>query len=277
MRTQYTWILFTVLGAPLAIQAQWLNFKDPTAPRARDGKPNLSAPAPRVNGKPDLSGIWQAEGSPRKQLEPYLLPGGINGLGEDDPNIYFVNFFEDFGFGKEPFTPEAGALFQKRMKNPEKPPTLCAPPSLPASDLLPSPFKIVQLPRMMLMLFEGDTSFFRQIFTDGRKIPQDPQPAWLGYSVGRWEGDWLVVDTNGFNDQGPLDAMGHFHSEAMRLIERIHRRDFGHMEMDLTVDDPKTYTKPVTVHVNFRLLADTELIESFCSEGEQDLNHMRGQ
>lgn len=276
MRTRYLWILAAALGAPLLSPAQWLNVRDSATPRTRDGKPNLAAPAPRVNGKPDLSGIWEVEGSPRKQLEPYLLPGGVNGLGEDDPNIYFVNFFQDFGFGKEPFQPEAAKLFQQRMKNPEKPATLCLPPSLPTSDMLPSPFKIVQSSKMVLVLYEGDT-FFRQIFTDGRKLPDDPQPTWLGYSVGEWDGDSLVVDTIGLNDKGPLDAMGHFHSEAMQLTERIHRRDFGHMEMDLTVADPKTFTKPVTIHANFRLLPDTELLESFCSEGEQDLTHMRGQ
>lgn len=276
MGRRYVWTLFLLMGAPLSGGAQWLNFRDPGTPRTGDGQVNLTAPAPRVHGKPDLSGIWEVEGSPRKQLEPYLLPGGINGLGEDDPNIYFVNFFHDFGFGKEPFQPAAVKQLQQRMKNPEKPSTLCAPPSLPASDLLPAPFKIVQSSKMMLFLYEGDTSF-RQVFTDGRTLPGDPQPSWLGYSVAKWDGDWLVVDTIGFNDKGPLDAMGHFHSEQMRLTERIHRKDFGHMEMEITVDDPKTFTKAVTNRVNVRLLPDTELIESFCSEGEQDLSHMRGQ
>ena len=276
MRTRYVWMLAAILGAPLLGGAQWLNVRDTATPRTRDGKPNLAAPAPRANGKPDLSGIWEVEGSPRKQLEKYLLPGGVNGLGEDDPNIYFVNFFEDFGFGKEPFTPEAAKLFQQRMKNPEKATSLCPPPSMPTADTVPSPFKIVQSPKAMIVLYEGDT-YFRQIFTDGRNLPDDPQPTWLGYSVGKWEGDSLVVDTIGLNDKGPLDAMGHFHSESLRLTERIHRRDFGHMEMDLTVTDPKTFTKPVTIHANFRLLPDTELLESFCSEGEQDLTHMRGQ
>jgi len=275
MRCKYAWTLFVLLGAPLSGGAQWLNFRDPGTPRTHEGQPNLSAPAPRVHGKPDLSGIWEVESSPRKQLEPFLLPGGINGLGEDDPNIHFVDFLYDFGLGKEPFQPEAAARLHKQMHSPEKPQTLCAPPSLPVADLLPAPFEIVQTPRSMLVLYEGDT-FFRQVFTDGRKLPDDPQPSWLGYSVGKWDGDSLVVDTIGFNDRGPLDAMGHFHSDQMRLTERIHRRDFGHMEMELTVTDSKTFTQPVTVQVNFRLLPDTELIESFCSEGEQDLTHMRG-
>jgi hypothetical protein len=217
------------------------------------------------------------ESSPAKEVEPYLLPGGINGLGEDTPSKYFLNFFSDYGFGKEPFRREAAARFQQQMRSPEKPPTLCAPPSLPLSDLAPGPFKIVQSARMVILLYEGDTSFFRQIFTDGRKLPEDPQPSWLGYSVGKWDGDWFVVDTAGFNEKGRLDAMGHFHSDSMRLTERFRRRDFGHMEAELTLTDPKTYTNPVSVRVNFRLLPDSELLESFCSEGEQDLTHMRGQ
>lgn len=273
---KYAGVMVLFLGAPFSGGAQWLNFRDPGTPRTHEGKPNLSAPAPRVHGKPDLSGIWEVEGSPRKQLEPFLLPGGINGLGEDDANLYFLNFFYDFGFGKEPFLPAAAAAFQQRMKSGQKPPSLCLPSTLPVADLLPAPFKIVQTPRSVLLLYEEETSF-RQIFTDGRKLPDDPQPSWLGYSVGRWEGDWFIVDTIGFNDRGTLDAMGHPRSESMRVTERMHRRDFGHMEMELTVTDSKTYTQPVTVRVNFRLLPDTELIESFCAEGEQDLTHMRGQ
>lgn len=275
MRICFVSIALTVLGAPLCTQAQWLNVRDPAAPRGHDGAPNLSAPAPRVNGKPDLSGVWQVEGSPRKQLEPFVLPGGVNGLGEDDPNIHFIDFFFDSGMGKEPFQPAAAAVWQQNAKNPQGPPTLCQPPSLPIVDLLPAPFKIFQSPREVLFLYEEE-SVYRQIFTDGRKLPDDPQPSWMGYSVGKWENGWFVVDAIGFNDKGSLDAMGHFHSEALRVTERFHRIDFGHMEAEVTVNDPKTYTQPVTVRVNFRLLPDTDVIESFCSEGEQDLAHMRG-
>ncbi len=276
MRHRHTGILLAILAAGPCVHAQWLTYRDSALPRTRDGKPNLSAPPSRVNGKPDLTGIWEVESSPKKEVEPYLLPGGENGLGEDVPSKYFLNFFSDFPFGKEPFQPEAAERFQKQLRGGPKPPTLCGPPSLPVSDLIPAPFKIVQTSRIVLMLYEGDTSFFRQIFTDGRKLPGDPQPSWLGYSVGKWEGDALVVDTIGFNDKGPLDAMGHFHSEAMRLTERMRRRDVGHLEMDVTVSDPKTYTRPVTVDLNFRLLPDTELLESFCTEGEQDLAHWPG-
>jgi hypothetical protein len=280
MRNRPVCILIA-LATPVFSSAQWLNQADPGTPRTRDGKPNLSAPAPRLHGKPDLSGIWEAESTPRKILATLfppgagLLPGGENGLGEDDPQKYFLNILADFKHGEEPLTPAAAALLQQRLASDKKPPTLCALGSVPINDLVPAPFKIVQKPGLTLMLYESDT-VFRQIYTDGRKHPVDPQPSWLGYSVGRWEGDWFVVDVMGFNDRSPLDAMGHFHSDAMKVTERFHRRDFGHMEVRITLDDPKTFTSPVAINFNQVLLPDTDLIESFCSEGEQDLLHLPG-
>ena len=125
------------------------------------------------------------------------------------------------------------------------------------------------------MLYEQNTNF-RQIFMDGRKFPEDPQPSWLGYSIGKWDGDALVVDTIGVTDRSWLDAFGHPHSEAMHVTERFHRRDFGHMELQITVDDPKTYTRPFTIKLNLLLLPDTDLIESFCPENEKDVKHLVG-
>jgi hypothetical protein len=272
------WILILAAGACACAQAQWVNHPTPGTPRTRDGKPNLSAPAPRVKGKPDLSGVWEVEGSPRKVLAPFLLPGGENGLGEDDPSIYFVNFLADYGPNPAaaPFQPAGLARYQQRSQSGQRPPSLCVPPSLPTADLLPVPFKIVQTPALIMMLYEGDTTF-RQIFTDGRALPDDPQPAWLGYSIGKWDGDSMVVEAVGFNDKSPLDAFGHPHSEGMKVTERFHRRDFGHMEVQLTIDDPKTFTKAIAIKVNLRLLPDTDLIESFCIENEKDVAHMRGQ
>jgi hypothetical protein len=139
-------------------------------------------------------------------------------------------------------------------------------------DMLPVPFKLVQTPGLILMLAEADT-VFRQIFTDGRKHPEDPQPSWLGYSVGKWQDDSLVVETIGLNDRGWLDAVGHTHTDALRVTERFHRRDFGHLDVQLTLDDPKTFTQPVTVKFTELLLPDTDLIESFCTENEKDLTH----
>lgn len=281
MKKPFLLTFVTLAAAPLCIHAQWLNQPDPRTPRTKDGKPNLSAPAPRVHGKPDLSGVWQAESTPREILAHMfppgvgLLPGGENGLGEDDPQKYFLDFLADYKPNEEPLTPAAAAELQRRMQSDRKPPTLCVPLSLPVSDLLPEPFKIVQTPGLTLILHETD-SVFRQIYTDGRTVPADPIPGYLGYSVGRWEGDWFVVDATGFNDKSDLDAMGHPHSDAMRTTERFHRRDFGHIEEELTIVDPKTFTKPVTVRFNLRLLPDTDVMESFCTEGEQDQAHLPG-
>jgi hypothetical protein len=269
-------ILAALFALPLCIPAQWLNQRDPSLPRTRDGKPNLTAPAPRRNGKPDISGLWEVESSPREDVEKLLLPGGENGLGEDVPSKYFLNFFSDFPFLQEPFQPAAGAQYHQALQSGRKPPTLCPPPSITVNDLNVAPFKIVQTPGLTMMLYEGNDIFFRQVFTDGRKLPADPQPSWLVYSVGRWEGDSFVIDTIGFNDKNVLDAMGHSHSESMHLTERFRRRDVGHMNLQITLDDSKTYTKPVTVEVSLRLVPDSDLIESFCTEGETDLAHLPG-
>jgi len=122
------------------------------------------------------------------------------------------------------------------------------------------------------MLYERDTTF-RQVYTDGRKLPDNPQPSWLGYSVGKWDGDTLVVDTIGFNDRGWLDARGHMHSEALHLTERFHRVNFGEMDVQLTIDDAQTYTRPFTINLKQRLLPDSDVLESFCAENEKDARH----
>jgi len=151
----------------------------------------------------------------------------------------------------------------------------CLPEGMPLVEMAPAPYKIVQTPGATFMLYERDTTY-RQIYTDGRKLPRDPQPTWLGYSVGRWEGDIFVVESIGFNDRGWLDARAHGHSEALRLTERFHRLDFGHMELQLTFDDPKTYTRPFTVTLKQRLIPDSDLLESFCAENEKDTVHVDG-
>ena len=262
-----------LITVPLCAQAQWVHIESPGIPRTRDGKPNLSAPAPRSAGKPDLSGIWIAQSSPIPDLIR-LLPGGINGLGETIPSKYFLDILADFKSGEEPLLPAAAAVFrQHSVAQGSAPITRCLPAGVPQGDVVPVPFKLIQTSGVIVMLSELDNSF-RQIFTDGRKQPDDPEPSWLGYSVGKWENDSLVVDTIGFNDQGWLDAAGHTHSEALRVTERFHRRDFGHMDVEVRLDDPKTFTKPVTIRFIEELVPDTELIESFCAEGEKDVAHM---
>ncbi len=268
-------LLAIVAGASQTGSAQWLNHPTAGTPRLPDGKPNLSARTPRVNGKPDFSGVWQAEGGPIPDLMR-LLPGGQNGLGEDIPSKYFLSVLADFKSDDDALQPSAprrpNAVFNPRRDDPG---LNCFPSGMPMADLLPAPFKIVQSPRLMMMLYEAGTTF-RQIFVDGRQHPADPQPTWMGYSIGRWEGDSLVVDTIGFNDRGWLDAIGHIHSDALHVVERFQRRDFGHMNLEMTLDDPKTFVRPITFTFGVRLLPDTDLLESYCSENEKDFVHVAG-
>jgi hypothetical protein len=262
-----TWIGIVILSARLSAQAQWPDFKDPSAPRTPDGKVNLTGPVPRVNGKPDLQGIWMVEAEPR-------TAGGLYGLGEFANSKYFRDILSDFKRGEEPLTP-AGTEILRRNTQPGVvgPGLKCLPDGVPHADLLPEPFKIIQTPREMLILYEVE-NIFRQIFTDGRPLPLDPAGAWLGYAIGRWEGDTFIVDTKGFNDKAWLDARGHGHSEDMVVQERFHRRDFGHLELTVTVTDPKVFTKPVTINFVEGLLPDTDVFEHICAENEKDAGHL---
>jgi len=263
-----------LIAAVTCGHSQWLNHPTPGVPRSKDGKPDLSAPAPRAaDGKPDLSGIWEAEPASREELLRGL-PDGINLLGEDSTSRYFINILADFKPADAPILPSALATFRERAATGGKDFSLtrCLPSGLPVAESAPEPHKIIQMPGLIVVLYEADMSF-RQIYTDGRKLPVDPQPTWLGYSVGKWEGDTLVVDVNGFNDKSWLDAAGHPHSEDMRLTERFRRTDFGHMEIQITIDDPKNYTKPFTIKSRQFLRPDTDLLEFFCLENEKDVNH----
>jgi hypothetical protein len=255
----------------LGAQAQWLSSPTPGAPRTADGKVNMSGPVSRVNGKPDLAGVWQVQAEPRGP--------GLFGLGESPNSKYFRNILADFKPDEEPLTPAAReVLRQHRQPGVVGPSLICLPDGVPHADLLPEPFKIIQTQGEILMLYEVET-MFRQIFTDGRKLPADPSPTWLGYSVGRWagdDGDTLVVDTVGFNDLSWLDASGHGHSEDMRVEERFHRRDFGHMDVTVTIADPKTFTKPFTISFVEELLPDTDVFEHICYENEKDAAHQPG-
>jgi hypothetical protein len=270
-------VLLCIICAGSSVQAQWVNYRTPGIPRGGDGKAALSAPAPRASsGKPDLSGVWEAEPASREELSRFL-PDGFNLLGEDPPSKYFFNMLSDFKPEEAPMTRATAALFGARVvgQGKDAPFSRCLPMGIPLADLAPVPFKIIQTASVVLMLHEADGSF-RQIHTDGRKLPADnPLPSWTGYSTGRWEGDTLVVDTAGFNDRGWLDAAGHPHSDAMHVTERFYRRDVGHMEVQITVDDPQSYTKPFTVKITELLMPDTDLIESVCLENETDVKHLR--
>jgi hypothetical protein len=278
MGNRKEWVmLIALVAAPACVRAQWLSHRTPGIPRTRGGKPNLAARTPRAaDGRPDLSGLWQTNSAPPEILER-LIPGVTNGAGEEPLSQYFINIFFDFKPEEEPLQPAAASLFRQRAKSfsIESPLPHCLPEGMPLVEMAPAPYKIIQTPGMTVMLYERDTTY-RQVYTDGRSLPDDPQPTWLGYSVGKWQGDSLVVDTIGFNDRGWLDARGHTHSEALHLTERFHRLDFGHMEVQLTIDDPKTYTRPFTVKLTQRLIPDSDLLESFCAENEKDVTHIVG-
>jgi hypothetical protein len=244
--------------------AQWLEHRARGIPRLKDGKPNLAAPAPRTaDKKPDLSGTWWV---------PHYGTEGV-----DAPPKYLVNLAADLKPDEVPMLPWAAAAQKQRASDLSKdfPLSRCFPLPAPATFTEPLPFKIIQTPALTAILYEH-MGRYRQIFTDGRALPKDPQPTWLGYSVGRWEGDTLVVESNGFNDKSWLDGAGHPHTEALRVTERFRRRDFGHMELQATIDDPKAYSKPWTVTIQFELTPDTDLIEVMCNENEKDLDHLVG-
>jgi hypothetical protein len=264
-------------GAGFSANAQWLNYPQPGTPLMRDGKPNLSAKTPRTrDGKPDLSGVWHITPPEPGEIERlYGDPPNGRVVG-DDPRIfsrYFFNLFIDFKPGEEPITPEAAAMTQKNRQVLDSPSSHCLPYGLPNRYFNQLPIKIIQAADTVVIYYEIDGAT-RQIHTDGRKLPVDPFPSWLGYSTGKWQGDTLVVETAGFNDKSWLDARGHPHSEALHVQERFHRRDFGHLDMEATVEDSGTLTKPVTIKFTDLLIPNSDVMETFCVEGERDRAHM---
>jgi len=251
-------IVVLFLAMP-ALHAQWLNYKVPGVPRAPDGRVDLAAPVPRSpDGKPDLSGTWNsAQG-------------------------YFTNLARDLKPGDLLMLPWAETRVKENQSNDHKndPMVACMPPGVPRVDFtgggaMLHPFKIVQTPTLVVLLYETSTNqTFRQVFMDGRTFPEEMQPTWLGYSIGRWEGDTLVVNTAGFNGRAWVDTgAGHPQTEAAKVTERFTRRDFGHLDLEITIDDPGAYLKPWTARVPANLLADSDLIETFC-DNERDLGRM---
>ncbi len=261
--------------------AQWLDFLDPATPLTPAGKPDLSAKALRTpDGKPDLSGVWQVEPPPPGEIERLYgkdVASGPLATAGDDVNLhskYFMNIFIDYKRGEEPITPEARAAMHRPIQGGGERPALsyCLPTGTPNRWFYDRPLTIFQTPKQLGIFYEADGAF-REIHTDGRKLPEDPFPSWLGYSSGHWEGDTLIVDSNGYNDRTRLSG-GYPHSEAMHIQERFHRRDFGHLDIDITVDDPVMLTKPVTVKVTELLLPNSDMVEYFCAEGERDAANM---
>jgi hypothetical protein len=244
--------ILALMCAP--VRAQWVKVPPAAMPHTPDGKPNLSAPAPRLpDGHVDLSGIW----------EPYS-------------NKYVVNVAADLKPEDVPFQPWAKALADQRASgslSKQDPPASCLPQGVPRINAAPNPWKIVQAPGFLVIVYEA-FNWWRQVFLDGRELSADFTPAWFGYSTGKWDGDTLVVDTRGFNGKAWMDQLGKPATDALHVTERFRRKDFGHMDIQITIDDPKAYTKPWTVTEQVRLLTDSELMEYICNENNLDLEHL---
>ena len=244
-----------LLATVSTVSAQWQNLKDKSIPRAKDGSPDMTAPAPhRADGKPDLTGIWIADPPKVRDASAGLKPGELQML------------------------PWAEKLFNERKTgdfSAQDPDANCLPQGVPKINSTPLPFKIFQEPNVIVVLYEAFDQF-RQFFMDGRELPKDPNPQWFGYSVAKWDGDTLVVESSGFNGKAWLDQLGHPSTEALRVTERFRRRDFGHMEITSTIDDPMAYKKPWTFTQPLTLMADTDLLELVCNENNTDVPHMKG-
>jgi len=243
-----------LMGGPLL--AQWVNYPSAGIPLGADGKPSLSAAAPKTaDGKADLSGIWIAE-----------------------DQKFFMNLANDRKEDDVPLLPWARALQRQREKDIHRDDPLgrCLPQGVPRINTNGMfPFKIIQTPGLVVILYE-QLNLFRQVFMDGRKLVSNPNPAWLGYSTGKWDGDTLVIETSGFNDQTWLDTeKGHPATESLHVTERFRRKDFGNLEVQATIDDPKAYSKPwTTAAQKMHLMLGTEILEFVCNENEKDAPHL---
>jgi len=236
-----------VLWMSGSMAAQWLHRPTPGIPRTSDDKADSSAPAPRTaDGHPDLSGMWQM-----------------------NPGAYVVNMAQDLAASE--IQPWAEARFRQHMDEFATNDPACYLPSGPRYYVVGIP-KLVQTPNVLVVL--NDDLTFRQVFLDGRRLPIDPNPSFMGYSTGHWEGDTLVVESTGFDERTQLDTGGHPHTEHLRVIERFDRVDFGHMDLQVTFEDPTIYARPLIVPVKMQLVADDELIEFVCRENEKDYSHM---
>jgi hypothetical protein len=260
--------------------AQWPDYPTPGVPKAADGKPNLSGPLPKAaDGHPDLSGVWQyvrptgpspnAAAAAVAAAQPDIVPLAVR-LSQ------FWNLGASFKDGL-PFQPWAAELHRQRVADNSKdnPDAHCLPLGIMQFHTHGQPRKMIQTPGVIVILYEANAGV-RQIFTDGRPLPKDAEPWWYGYSIGKWEGDTLVVESTGFRDLGWLDVEGSPLTESGKIVERYRRPDYGHLQIDVTIDDPKAYTKPWTVTVNQRIMLNTDLIEFICGENEKDAPHLAG-
>jgi hypothetical protein len=265
-------VLVSVCCLPAVAAGQWLKLPTPGVPRNADGTPNFKAPAPRLpDGKPDFSGIWHAGN--RNACVPgtgqFIECGSEIGgsrlagnLGRDLP-------------GGLPYQPWAAELAKKRTADDSRddPHVRCLPDNPPRHWTLPHLTRAIHTPKLLALLYEVN-AMYRQIHIDGRPLPADMNPSWMGYSTARWEDDTLVVQTEGFRDDLWLDTAGSAMTSAAKMTERIRRPDYGTLEIDLTIDDPKVYTRPFTVKLTQIIELDTELVDEICAEGEQSYERM---
>ena len=260
---------------PAALWAQWPAYKNASAPMLPDGKVNLDAPAPKTaDGHPDLSGIWDRGMVPGVPPPP---PANVLGTARSPVPRPFQDLPSLFPDGL-PMQPWAAELRAKRLADHSKdhPDAHCLPLNPIQLHSHPQPRKIIQKPGLIVILYEANDGI-RQIFMDGRPLPtDDPDPWWYGYSIGHWEGDTLVVQTTGFREPGWIDEEGTPISSSARLTERFRRLNYGTLEIEITVDDPKTFTRPWSYKLNQRLMPDTELIEFVCLENNTGLQHLVG-
>ncbi len=265
-------VVIVLIGVPAVGLGQWVRYPTEGVPRKADGTPDLTARTPRLaDGKPDLSGTW-------RPLNPNRCRPGTGQFVECGLELGGSPLARDIGRdlpGGLPFQPWAATLVKARAADDSRddPHVRCLPDNPPRTWTLPHLTKMIHTPGLLVLLYEVN-AMYRQIFLDGRPLPEDPNPGWNGYSIGRWEGDTLVVQTAGFRDGLWLDMIGSPMSDAARMTERIRRPDYGNLEVELTVDDPKVYTRPWTVALKQTLALDLELMDEFCLENEKSYERM---
>lgn len=261
------WKLAPLFALAVAAPAQWIDYPTAGVPRTPDGKPNLTAPTPRLaNGKPDFSGMYG-----------WVTRANCGAKCTDTQvSREFINIASTLKGGL-PYQPWAAELVKKRSVEQGLDPNVhCMPRDAPRIWTDDYYKRIFMVPDRMIILTERNISY-RQIFMDGRPLPPDPNPTWNGYSTAKWDGDTLVVETNGFRDDLWLDAAGNPLTEMAKMTERIRRPNYGNLEVEITIDDPKAYTAPWTVKLNQPLVLDSELLDYYCLENERDSAHMRQQ
>ncbi len=282
--------LFVAPFASLPLSAQWVKYPTAGVPRKPDGKVDMAAPAPRMgNGKPDFSGVWATGepnrstgelSSPKTAPSPRLPQNSKEDAPVDPRDIrasrQMANLGIDLPEGRPPYQPWLAPIVKQRTDNLAKddPHIRCWPDNFIRAYGMPHLLKFVHSPSLLVMLNEMNAGY-RQVFTDGRPLPVDPNPSLQGYSSGKWSGDTLVIDSIGFRDDTWIDWNGSVLTEAGKVREEIRRPDFGHLEVRVTIDDPKAYTKPWTVTLRQRIVVDTDLIDELCVENEQSLKHMK--